>query len=319
MWYREHRELLSYSLNKLYRSIGISKQSVLKYEERRRQEDETLEQMLEIVNQVRKDHPGMGLRTIYEKMRPSGIGRDKFEEQCMQCGLGVVRPRNWRCTTDSRGVKRFDNKLKDFTPTKPDQAWLSDITYYEINNRFYYLTFIEDLYTRYVKGHSVSSTLRTEDTTIPALKQAVRGRELRPGIIIHSDGGGQYYSKEFLKITSLKKFRNSMGKDAYENPHAERLNGTIKNQYLKYRKIRTQKDLEREVARSVRMYNEGRPHKSLYKLTPLQAENGELKKAEQRIRRNKKNAGRRGSLPLITPAKQKRIAAQKTKKHLTNP
>lgn len=133
MWYREHRELLSYSLNKLYRSIGISKQSVLKYEERRRHEVETLEQMLEIVNQVRKDHPGMGLRTIYEKMRPIGIGRvgtgrDKFEEQCMECGLGVGRPRNWRCTTDSRGVKRFVNKLKDFKPTKPDQAWVSDIT-----------------------------------------------------------------------------------------------------------------------------------------------------------------------------------------------
>jgi putative transposase len=178
MWFREHRELLSYSLNKLYKSIGISKQSVLKYEERRRREDETLEQMIAIVNQVRIDYPGMGIRTIYEKMRPSGIGRDKFEKQSLECGLGLARRKNWRCTTDSRGVKRFDNKLKDFKPTKPDQAWVSDITYYELNNRFYFLTFIEDLYTRYVKGHSVSSTLRTEDVIIPALKQAIRRRKI---------------------------------------------------------------------------------------------------------------------------------------------
>jgi len=85
--------------------------------------------------------------------------------------------------------------------------------------------------------------------------------------IIHSDGGGQYYSKSFLALTHGR-FTNSMGKSAYENPYAERLNRTIKNSYLVYYRPDTFKELQAYLSKAVTMYNDGKPHQSLRGLTP---------------------------------------------------
>ena len=95
---------------------------------------------------------------------------------------------------------------------------------------FYYLTFITDLFSRRILGYIASKTLLTEYTTIPAIQMALkeRGKTKIPGLIIHSDGGGQYYSKAFGKITKAAGMKNSMGKSVYENPHAEGINGIIK-------------------------------------------------------------------------------------------
>src|SRR5690606_19883784 len=106
--------------------------------------------------------------------------------------------------------------------TGVNQVWVSDITYYEMNCKFYYLTFIMDQYSRRIIGYSASHTLRTEDTTVAALKMALGRLKGDQGVrpIIHSDGGGQYYSKEFLSLTNGC-LRNSMCKNVYGNPHAE--------------------------------------------------------------------------------------------------
>ena len=90
-----------------------------------------------------------------------------------------------------------------------------------------------DLYSRVIVGYNVSARLKTEQTTLPALRQALKARKPAPGLIFHSDGGGQYYSKEFLDLTRKWNIANSMCDIVFENPHAERINGTIKNQYIK--------------------------------------------------------------------------------------
>ena len=90
------------------------------------------------------------------------------------------------------------------------------------------------------------------------------------GLIIHSDGGGQYYSKAFLAIT--KGMVNSMCESVYENIHAERINGTIKNQYLEGYKPVTFEELKTMSKKSVKMYNTYKPHKSLSGLTPIEFE-----------------------------------------------
>lgn len=101
-----------------------------------------------------------------------------------------------------------------------------------------------------------------------------RGGKLPTKIIFHSDGGGQYYDKEFLRLTNQYKFRNSMCECAYENGKAERINGTIKNNYLKHYSIKTYLQLVKKVDRAVKLYNEQRPHKSLKYQTPYAFENG---------------------------------------------
>src|SRR5665811_1874753 len=193
-------------------------------------------QLLILIYQVREDHPTMGARDMYYKLRPQTMGRDRFEECCRQENLMVERARNWRKTTDSTGVVRFDNILSTMSLTAINQAWQSDITYFEVNGIFYYITFIEDSFSRRILGYSVSKRLTTEQTTLPALRMAISlrdsGKMPIKGVVFHSDGGGQYYDKKFLTLTGIMEIVNSMCEYPWENGKAERLNGVIKNNYL---------------------------------------------------------------------------------------
>lgn len=261
-------------MNKLFLTKGVSKQSFHQYHNRvllRLQEEAYL---IELIKEIRQDHPTMGCRDMYFKIAPSCLGRDAFEEFCRQNGFMLHVVKNFRRTTDSSGVKRFDNLTENLALTGPDQLWVSDITYYELGGRFYYLTFIMDAYTKRILGHSVSKRLFTEDTTIVALIMAIkiRKKDKLKGLIFHSDGGGQYYANAFLKLTDRYDIDNSMCKYAWENPFAERINGVIKNNYLKHWEIRTFSELVQSVDRASKLYNNDKPHKSLQRLTPMEFE-----------------------------------------------
>jgi len=266
---------MSYSLNKFFKFIGTSRQVFHVKLNRYMQREEEMGQLSLIVSQVRKDHPGMALRDLYQVIQPVTIGRDQFENYFKQLGYGVVIKRSFKRTTDSSGVIRFPNLIEHKKLTGVNQVWVSDITYYRIKEKFYYLTFIMDLYSRLIVGHSCSQTLLTAHTTIVALKAALktRGTKKLPGLIIHSDGGGQYYSQEFRKFTKDAEMINSMGKTVYENPHAERVNGIIKNNYIRHYSPDDFLQLSRMTNKAVYMYNTEKPHSALKKLSPVQFEN----------------------------------------------
>ena len=258
-------------MNQIYRSVGISKQNVHQRLNRTVKRYEEQEQLHQMIGQIREEHPLMGARSLYKKIRPVTMGRDRFYDWYRSKGFTVVPPKNWRRTTDSSGVIRFKNLVQGIELDGINQVWVSDITYYELNNRFYYLTLVMDQYSRRIKGFCASEELCTEQTTLPAVKMALK--YLRPGdkTIIHSDGGGQYYSKMFLALTNGR-LTNSMGESAYENPHAERLNRTIKNSYLKGYRPHDFNGLKKDLARAVKNYNEGKPHDALNGITPNQFE-----------------------------------------------
>jgi putative transposase len=265
---------MTYSLNSFYRALGISKQGIHQMLERRMHSFEVEAYVIKLVSQIRADHPTMSCRAMYHKLKPPHIGRDKFENLCSHLGFMSDRIKNPYRTTDSSGVIRFDNLLISLTLTQINQAYCSDITYFELGARFYYITFVIDCYSRVILGHSVSSTLSTEQTTLPALIMALnsRGGKIPIGIIFHSDGGGQYYDKAFLAFTKAHGMRNSMCELAYQNGKAERINGVIKNNYLKHYQIRNFLELVESVDRSVRLYNMEKPHKALKYKTPWEFE-----------------------------------------------
>jgi transposase InsO family protein len=265
---------MSCSLNSFYQALGISKQGIHQMLERRMHSYEIEAYVIKLASQIRRDHPTMSCRAMYYKLKPPQLGRDKFESLCYQLGFMSERVKNPYRTTDSSGVVRFENLLDGFTPTYSDQAYCSDITYYELGSRFYYITFVIDCYSRVILGHSVSITLTTEHTTLAALIMAVkvRGGKIPEGVIFHSDGGGQYYDKSFLAFTKAHGMRNSMCELAYQNGKAERINGVIKNNYLRHYPIKTFTELIKCVDRSVRLYNSEKPHKALNYRTPLEFE-----------------------------------------------
>jgi transposase InsO family protein len=265
-------------MNSLYKSIGITKQGFHQRLDRWLKMKSAQEQLLLLVYRIREDHPTMGLRDMYYKIQPEFIGRDAFERFCKSEGLSSERPKNWAKTTDSSGVIRFENLLTDLAIDKINQVWQSDITYFEIDGKFYYITFIIDAFSRLIVGHVVSKRLLTEQTTLPALRMAINKRIKNTksthlkGLIFHSDGGGQYYAKEFLKLTNKYKLENSMCKTAWENGKAERINGVIKNNYLKHKDINSFAQLVQQVDRSVYLYNTEKPHISLQRKSPVEFE-----------------------------------------------
>jgi transposase InsO family protein len=245
------------------------------------------EYVLRIASEIRFDHPTMSCRAMYYKLRPVRIGRDKFEALCYGAGLMIERYVSPCRTTDSTGVIRFPNLLKSVTITSIDQVYCSDITYYEVGQRFYYLTFLMDCYSRVILGYSVSKHLTTESTTMPALQMAIatRGNKIPEGVILHSDGGGQYYDQEFLRLTNQHKMKNSMCEMAYENGKAERINGVIKNNYLRFYSIQSFEQLQEGVDRAIQLYNHEKPHKALKYATPFGFEKQLLLLQQQTSRR----------------------------------
>jgi transposase InsO family protein len=238
---------------------------------RRKYKFEEQEQLIPLINEIRRDHPRMSARDIYIKLQPSCMGRDQFERFCMDTGYRIKKLRNFRVTTNSLGVTRFPNMIKDIEVTRVNQVFVSDITYFDIGPDTYYLTFIMDLFNREIVGCSASDNLRTESTTLPALHRVIneRGKANLKGAIMHSDGGGQYYCNEFKSLTKELGMINSMTEEkVYENSHAERLNGIIKNNYLYPYGPTNMTSLKKLLDKAVLMYNTGKPHKSLGKLTP---------------------------------------------------
>ena len=257
-------------MNQIYRAIGSSRQSFHQKLDRKLRFLDEQEQMYKVVWQIRQDHPKMSSRQIYRLVQPQSMGRDKFEKWCHSLGFKVKSKASKRKTTNSLGVTRFNNLIKGKELTGVNQVWVSDITYFRIKDEFYYLTFILDQYSRRIIGYAVSDNLHTTNTTIKALNKALklRSKESLADLIFHSDGGGQYYSKDFIRITRHYGIRNSMAESVYENPHAERINGTIKNDYLKPYKPTSLEELKRTTLKAVNMYNDQRPHKAINGLSP---------------------------------------------------
>ena len=238
---------------------------------RRKNKYEEQEQLIPLINEIRRDHPRMSARDIYLKLQPSCMGRDQFERFCMDSGYRIKKIRNYRVTTNSLGVTRFPNLIKNIEVTRVNQVFVSDITYFDIGPATYYITLIMDLYNREIVGWSASDNLRTESTTLPALHRTIteRGKARIKGSIMHSDGGGQYYCNEFKGLTKDLGIINSMTEEkVYENAHAERLNGIIKNNYLYPYGPTNMASLKKLLDKAVKMYNTGKPHKALGKLTP---------------------------------------------------
>ncbi|RPA65985.1 IS3 family transposase [Cyclobacteriaceae bacterium YHN15] len=258
------------SLEKLYKVTGISKQSFHGYLDRLLARKSIQQQVMKLITEVRRDHPDMGLREMYFLIMPKGMGRDAFEAFGNEQKLGVRVFKNFQKTTDSSGTKFFPNLIEKQPADRLNHIWQSDITYYAIKGRFHYITLIQDAFSKCIVGHCASSSLETENTTLPSAKMAFKKRKPLglKGLILHSDGGGQYYDKEFLNLTLSYGVLNSMGKSCYENAMAESLNGVVKNKYLRFRNIQNLTDLKLELDRVVELYNSSKPHSALGRMTP---------------------------------------------------
>ena len=255
-------------MNQLYKATSISKQAVHQYERRQALFDSKIANLVLEVDELRKAHPGCGVEKIYYTLKPDFIGRDRFIETFMALGYRIKKRKNYRRTTFSSKLY-YPNLIKGLIINKPSSIWQSDITYIAVGGRFYYAVFIIDVYTRNIVGYQVSDHMRAT-ANINALKMALKGHE--PPEIHHSDRGSQYVCKEYISILKNENSKISMGLSAQDNAYAERINKTIKEEYLDYWMPISFSQLKACVKKAVSNYNGRRAHNNLGKKSPVSFE-----------------------------------------------
>src|SRR5690606_10547157 len=117
-----YRERYTYSLNKVYQAVGISKQAVSSMINQLLKKKDEQMQLIRCIHDIREDHPTMGVRDIYNKLLPDCMGRDAFERFCKEHDLMSKKVVNYSRTTDSSGVIRFDNLIENLSITGINQV-----------------------------------------------------------------------------------------------------------------------------------------------------------------------------------------------------
>jgi transposase InsO family protein len=261
-------------MKEVFSLCGISRQAHFQMLQRQWHCQQQAALYVGLIEQTREMHPGMGLRTMYEMLQPQGIGRDSFMALGAAEGYQLQSVERQTRTTFSIKTNRYGNLLggKEFTGT--NQLWSSDITYFHCLGQFFYIVFIMDVYSRRILGYSVADNMRAEHN-VTALQMALKARGIKNyegRLIHHSDKGGQYASDAYTDLLENYGIQISMCNEVYENTHIERVNGTIKNQYLQRWAVGSKKQLGQRLQQAVKAYNETRPHESIRKMPPLSYE-----------------------------------------------
>lgn len=191
-----------------------------------------------------------------------------------QLGLKSRLRRKYRvCTTNSNHNNPVAPNLldRDFTASAPGMKWVSDITYIRRIGGFDYFTTVMDLFDRKIIGWSFSSDMTDENTTIAALKMALKRRNAHPdGLLFHSDRGVQYTSNKFVKLLKDNKISQSMsGKgNCWDNAVAESFFKTLKSEIIYGFSLMSTEKLRNRVFTWLECwYNKNRRHSALENLT----------------------------------------------------
>ncbi len=256
-------------------ALGLSRQAFYQRLRRQQKQQVAREMALALLQDVRRQHPRMGIRKVYHLIRPKlrswglSMGRDALFALARERDLLVRRRRNPRRTTHP-GRRRYPHLLAQAVLTASGQAWVADITYLYTERGHRYLFLLMDAYSRYIVGWSLSASLAVEGA-LEALEMA-RNSLPRPldGCIHHSDHGVQYTARAYQEALQRGGLRPSMGRvgHAYDNALAERLIGTLKGEYGIEGPFPSEQEARRAVQEAVMLYNQARPHLSLSYATP---------------------------------------------------
>jgi putative transposase len=250
----------------LFQIAGISKQAFYK-----KVNHPVIDNSLKIAaliseaDAIRKEHPGCGVDKIYDTIKPDWIGKVNGVALLYSYGFKLNQKVNYKRTTIPVS-SHYQNLIEGMLVSDKNQIWQSDITYIKIADRFYYLVFIIDVYTKQIIGYSISDNLKAE-ANLKALNMAFKSQKKCTllNLIHHSDRGSQYVDERYLTQLEAKSIWISMGNKAQDNAYAERLNGIIKNEYLRKWVIVDFKNLKKKTEQAIEHYNSKRIHRHLPK------------------------------------------------------
>jgi len=235
------------------------------------------QEAVSLVQEVRHQLPRIGTRKLYnmlyEPLRKLNIGRDCLFGIMKANHLDIKPKRQYHITTNSHHrFRKHKNLIEELEINKPEQVWVSDITYVGSRANPMYLSLVTDAYSKKIMGYDLSDSLAVEGS-LRALKKALRGRKYKKRPLIHhSDRGLQYCSNEYQDVLKRNHITPSMTEsyDPYANAVAERVNGILKDEFMIEKYVLSKTLKERYIKESIEKYNRLRPHYSCHMLTPEQ-------------------------------------------------
>lgn len=269
--------------------FGKGRSAVYDYEKRLHTENFNEDIILQHVHQLRIRMPRLGTRKLHyllvPMLREHGIrlGRDELFDLLNEHKLLIRQRKRKVITTNSRHwMHKYANQVSNLAITRPEQLWVSDITYIRLVNQWGYLSLITDAYSRQIMGYCFRSDMAAQGC-IEALQMALSNRSYPDTKLIHhSDRGSQYCCSGYVKVLDIHNVAISMTEngDPYENALAERMNGIIKMEFNLYESRVGFEATKQLIRQSIGVYNLERPHSSCDMLTPAKAhqQTGILKK-----------------------------------------
>jgi putative transposase len=276
-----HAEKAFFPVAALCRLLGVTRQGY--YAFAKRQTGARVEQEIALCARIRGVHAESqeryGSPRVLRELRRQGlsIGKRRVERAMRGMGLCARPPRRFRVTTtvlDPKNTVEPNVLSRDFTATRPDQRWVTDITYVWTDEGWCYLAAILDLFSRRVVGWALDTTL---STTLPlqALGMAVGRRRPRPGLLHHSDRGCQYTSADYrgaLKELGVVVSMSRKG-NCWDNAVAESFFSTLKTELVHRQSWANRLQLRSAVFEYIEVfYNRRRLHSSIGYKTPAEVE-----------------------------------------------
>jgi transposase InsO family protein len=249
----------------------------------RRQIDAGL--VAELVVQERQVQPRLGTRKLHWRLQGPlaalgvKLGRDRMFETLRARGLLVPRRRaRHPCTTQTRhALPVFTNLVKELAVRRPNEVWVSDLTYLRTREGYLYVSLITDRHSRKIVGYHAADTLAASGCGA-ALAMALADLPAEAHPIHHSDRGSQYCCHEYAGQLQARGLPISMTETDHcaENALAERMNGILKGEYGLDQEFGTKQQGRHGVRQAVYLYNHLRPHTALGYQYPHQAHLGQV-------------------------------------------
>lgn len=260
-----------YPLALLCRVFNVSRSGFYAATERkpsqRAQDDERLKVAIKAAHvQTRETY---GVLRMWPELVAQGFetGRDRVVRLRRELGLRCKQKRKFKATTNSKhGFPVVENLLNQtFTPTRPNEVWVTDITYISTDEGWLYLAGVKDVYTCEMVGYALGARM-TQELTAQALWRAVRSKRPPPGLIHHSDRGSQYCADDYRKLVKQFGMLASMSRkgNCYDNAPMESFWGSMKNEMIHHHRYATRADAESAIKEYIEIfYNRQRRHSRL--------------------------------------------------------
>lgn len=242
----------------------------------RNERSSVIDEAIRIAFEDRKQR--YGSPRLYVDLNESGfaVSRNTVAESLRRQGLVAKAGRKFKATTNSAHKLPVSPNLleQDFTCEKTNEKWAGDITYLWTDEGWLYLAVVLDLFSRRVIGWSMSKRINKQ-LVCDAMQMAIDQRTDFAGVIMHTDRGSQYCSKQFQRMLKANHIRSSMSKkgDCYDNACSESFFHTLKVEAIHGELFPTRQSMREVVFEYIESdYNRTRHHTAIGNTSPVNFE-----------------------------------------------